>query len=424
MLVAPLPNDENTRLEALYALNLLDTPAEDRFDSVTKLTAEIFQVPMAFVSLIDRDRQLLKSRVGIEVSETSRDLSLCAYTILNDDVLVIPDTHLDHRFADNPLVTGKPFLRFYAGHPLRAPGGEKIGTLCIADREPRNFSAGHCAVLKRLGALVERELRMTDFVEAQTTLLAAQSELLKTQKRLKEELEAAARYVESLLPAPIEAPVRIDWRFLPSDELGGDCLGYNQLKGGQLAFYVLDVCGHGVGAAMLSVMLLSILRSQSLEGVDFADPAAVLSALNRQFQMSLHGNRFFTMWYGVLDPASGRLVYCGGGHPPALVVGPITAARRLVTEGIAVGCLSFATYTNLECYLEIEDVLYLFSDGAYEVRRRDGSFMPLDAFEKMLATAPKSSAGALDTIITELQRIAGESGFVDDVSIMELRRIQ
>ena len=136
MLVAPLPPDEHARLQALYALELLDTPAEERFDSVARLAAEIFQVPMAFVSLIDRERQWMKSRVGLTVCETSREISFCSHAILGEEALVIPDTHRDPRFSGNPLVTGEPHVRFYAGQPLRGPGGQKIGTLCIADQEP------------------------------------------------------------------------------------------------------------------------------------------------------------------------------------------------------------------------------------------------------------------------------------------------
>lgn len=133
MLVAPFPENEHKRLNALYALRLLDTAPEERFDSITHLAAEVFDVPIAFVSLIDRERQWMKSKVGLSVCETSREFSFCSHAILGEDAMIIPDAQQDPRFADNPLVTGDPFLRFYAGQPLRAPGGEKIGTLCIAD---------------------------------------------------------------------------------------------------------------------------------------------------------------------------------------------------------------------------------------------------------------------------------------------------
>jgi sigma-B regulation protein RsbU (phosphoserine phosphatase) len=414
MVVAPLPHDEPSRLQALYALGLLDTPAEERFDSVARLAAEIFQVPMAFVSLIDRERQWMKSRVGLTVCQTSREISFCSHAILGEEALIIQDTHRDPRFVDNPLVTGEPHIRFYAGQPLRGPGGEKIGTLCIADQEPHDFTAHSAQVLRQLAALLERELQMGDVIEAQTALL-------KTQQRLQEELAAAARYVASLLPRPVAEPVAIDWRFLPSEELGGDCLGHHRLASGELAFYVLDVCGHGVGAAMLSVSLMNILRSQALPGVDFADPAAVLVALNQQFQMEQHGSKFFTMWYGVLDPGTGRLVYASGGHPPAISFARDGAVRRLDASGIALGCVSWAKYENVECSLGAGEVLYLFSDGAYEVRRRDGGMASLREFEELLARMNLQSGGTLDRIVAELKQLGGGGRFADDVSLLELR---
>ena len=140
MQTAPLPSNETERVQALHSLELNDR-SEDRFDRVTRLAAEIFKAPIAFVSFIERDRQWFKSRIGLPIVETPRDVSFCAHAILDDETMVIPDTLRDPRFADNPLVTGSPFVRSYMGHPLRAPDGEKIGTLCIADLAPREFPA-------------------------------------------------------------------------------------------------------------------------------------------------------------------------------------------------------------------------------------------------------------------------------------------
>ena len=336
MQTAPLPSNESERLQALRSLHL-DDQSEERFDRVTRLAAEIFKAPIAFVSFIERDRQWYKSRIGLPVVETPRDVSFCAHAILGEDTLVIPDTHEDPRFADNPLVTGNPFMRSYMGQPLRAPDGEKIGTLCIADHEPRNFTPELAGVLHRLAALVEQELRMGDLIAAQGRLLATQEALLKTQERLHEELAAAANYVRSLIPPPLTEPVTLDWRYLPSEELGGDCLGYHFLGENKLAVYVLDVSGHGVGAALLSVVLLDVLRSRSLPGVDFSDPAAVLAALNREFPVSRHG-RFLTIWYGVLDLDATALTFSTAGHPPAVLIRREGEPLLLSTNGIVTGC--------------------------------------------------------------------------------------
>lgn len=155
---APIPADDETRLDALRALRLLDTPVEETFDRITRLAARTFDVPIALVSLVDRDRQWFKSRHGLEVAETPRDVSFCGHAILADDIFVIADARRDERFADNPLVTGEPHVRFYAGCPLRAPSGERIGTLCLIDRNPREWPEGDAEALRDLAGTIEEHL--------------------------------------------------------------------------------------------------------------------------------------------------------------------------------------------------------------------------------------------------------------------------
>src|SRR2546427_8362325 len=128
---APLPENEAQRLEALRSLKILDTPPEERFDRITRLTMHLFDVPIVLVSLIDTRRQWFKSSQGIPVGEIPRDISFCAHTILGNEVLIVQNTSLDPRFSDNPLVIGNPHVRFYAGLPLAALDGNKIGTFCL-----------------------------------------------------------------------------------------------------------------------------------------------------------------------------------------------------------------------------------------------------------------------------------------------------
>jgi phosphoribosyl 1,2-cyclic phosphodiesterase/DNA-binding response OmpR family regulator len=156
---APLPVDEDRRLQVLRGLRLLDTPAEDRFDRLTRLASAVFGVPMALVSLVDRDRQWFKSRHGLPASETHRDLSFCAHVVANGQVLVVPDTLLDARFAENPLVTGAPRIRFYAGYPLHVEKGVCVGTLCLLDTRPRELTTREHQLLRDLGQLVAQELK-------------------------------------------------------------------------------------------------------------------------------------------------------------------------------------------------------------------------------------------------------------------------
>ncbi len=165
-----LPRDEQSRIAVLIGLDLLDTPAEDRFDRITRLAARVFQVPMALVSLVDRDRQWFKSSCGLDAAETARNIAFCSHAILDEDVMVVPNALQDLRFADNPLVVGEPNIRFYAGYPLSGPGGHKVGTLCLIDRRPRAFSEEDRELLRDLGRMIENELTVSRWGEVQAGL--------------------------------------------------------------------------------------------------------------------------------------------------------------------------------------------------------------------------------------------------------------
>ncbi|HBP90265.1 MAG TPA: MBL fold metallo-hydrolase [Nitrospirales bacterium] len=155
---AQIPDNEEGRLAALTNLKILDTDPEERYDRIARIASDSFEVPIALVSLIDRDRQWFKSCIGLNVNETPRDMAICAHAILEDRLLIVPDTFLDPRFADNPLVTGEPRIRFYAGCPLRLPDGNVIGTLCLIDSRPRQLDGRKINLLRDLGKLVETEL--------------------------------------------------------------------------------------------------------------------------------------------------------------------------------------------------------------------------------------------------------------------------
>lgn len=153
-----IPHNESTRLATLKSLKVLDTPAEERFDRVTRMAKRMFRVPIALVSLVDENRQWFKSAQGLEASETPRNVSFCGHAILGDGIFLIPDALADRRFADNPLVTGPPHVRFYVGCPLRARDGSKVGTLCLIDTVARDFDEEDALALLDLAAMVEDEL--------------------------------------------------------------------------------------------------------------------------------------------------------------------------------------------------------------------------------------------------------------------------
>ncbi|HSP06582.1 MAG TPA: PAS domain S-box protein, partial [Acidobacteriota bacterium] len=166
MLKPQIPPDEARRLQALQDLKILDTPPEERFDRITRLAARLFSVPVAYISLVDKDRQWFKSKLGLTIPQTPREISFCGHAILSDEAFVVPDARADERFRDNPLVTGDANVRFYAGIPLRAANGSRVGTLCLVDRQPRRFDPPDEAMLRDLATIVEEELRSTRLREA------------------------------------------------------------------------------------------------------------------------------------------------------------------------------------------------------------------------------------------------------------------
>lgn len=153
MTPAPIPADEDERLSALRALLLLDTPPEERFDRLARFVAEQLDVPIALLTLVDGQRQWFKARVGLDATETPRDISFCGHAIMKNDLFIVEDASRDPRFSDNPLVTGEPHIRLYAGAPLSAPGGHRIGTLCVIDTVPRTLGPVELSILDALRRL-------------------------------------------------------------------------------------------------------------------------------------------------------------------------------------------------------------------------------------------------------------------------------
>jgi GAF domain-containing protein len=152
----PFPDDERERLEALHRLGLLDTSPSASFDRVTRMTAELLNVPIVLVSLVDERRQWFKSCIGLDVSETPREVSFCGHAIFLREPLVVNDSLEDDRFRDNPLVTGAPNVRAYLGIPIYTRDGRALGTLCAIDHEPREFTEHDVTVLSRMARIVEQ----------------------------------------------------------------------------------------------------------------------------------------------------------------------------------------------------------------------------------------------------------------------------
>lgn len=762
---APLPPNEVQRIEALRRYQILDTPPEPAFDDLAQLAANLFGMPIALISLIDSHRQWFKSKVGWKGRTWKRDIAFCAHAILHEQVFVVTDTLKDWRFATNPRVVSFPHVRFYAGAPLKTAEGLSLGTLCVMDYVPREFSVQQQQLLESLARQVmvlldsRRQLRYMETTQThlhnfldranvliqnvrlsdqhfiyvnqtwrqtlgyseldvanltlwdvlhpecrqpwlleklrqgeslesieiifltksgdpiwaegnvsyrweggvpsvtrwifrnitarkyrqifenttqglfQTTLdgyyrtanaalaaiygydspeeflenvdnaaklyvnpnhwtecrrrleahgqlqqveaevyrrdgsviwvsetirlvqdpqgrpvaiegfvedatnrkqseaalrmardllqavldavpgtvslissnfrylgvnrhLAAtynlpqesfvgqevgfrqsqfgefvrqffssslreasieidtvvdgapRSDLVIAKKWLEDEaavfvgiditerkqaeaalqaeLSEAADYVRSLLPSPVSHPLQIEARFIPSQQLGGDCFDYFWLDQDNLAIYLLDASGHGVGPALLSISVLNLLRSRSSLQTDFYQPKEVLEALNNYFQMEKQRNMYFTIWYGVYNRMSRQLIYATAGHPPAVLLSgdsPDSLKVQLLRTagGVPIGMFEFATYTNSQCSVDPDSNLYIFSDGIYELEQSDGMVWGLENFIGLLTQYQLKSPVQLEQILVEIQDVSIKEAFADDVSILKLK---
>ena len=249
---------------------------------------------------------------------------------------------------------------------------------------------------------------------------AAHLALEENEAHLREELSKAAAYVQSLLPEPMHDRVQTDWRFIPSVSLGGDAFGYHWLDDHRLALYLLDVCGHGVGPALLSITAMNVISKESLPNVDFGDPGAVLSELNLRFQMQDHQGMFFTIWYGVYDEQKKTLDWSGGGHPPALLMDKSGDAPVLLdSDGPMVGALAELDFKTRTCPVPPGSRLVLYSDGIYEIRKPDDSLWTLEEFVELVASQPSQDVSSVDAIIGSVRAVSGTELFEDDCSVVE-----
>jgi len=419
MLPAPSFADEDDRLADVQALRLLDTPREQRFDRIVRLAADVLDAPIAYIALIDSDRQWFKAKCGLTADQTGRDISFCGHTIQESRPLIVPDASIDPRFHDNPLVTGEPFIRFYAGHPLAGPGGKLVATFCIAGPQPRELTAKQLSEFEQFAALAQHELLMLDVIEMQRELLASRRALAASQKALALELRQAEEYVRGLLPMRMKGDIAADWCYFPSSQLGGDLFGYHWLDEHRFAMYVFDVAGHGLGAALMSSAIADPLRRQSLPKCDFTQPDRVLAALNRAFPMEQHAGRFFTIWYGVYDKRHRRLAYSTAGHPPAIAVDAGGNSQRLGEPGLLIGVDVDATYEVRRHVLAPGSRLYLYSDGVTEAVKADGQLVGIEGLETLVRKAP-AAASRVQHIHQQIAGPMTGTSVDDDFSLIEL----
>ena len=329
-------------------------------------------------------------------------------------------------------------LRLVAGAPVRI-GRRAPCELILRDSE---ISGVHCEVLLRGDELVVSDRGSTNgtFVDGRRVfahetvphggVLQVGRQMLKHEFRdeaelaqseeLDRDLSRASHYVQSLLPQPLRSgPVRVEWYFQPSARVGGDGFGYHALDERHLVLYLVDVSGHGVGAAMHVVQVLNTLRQQNLPDTDFANPAQVLARLNAMFQMDSHGGMFFTIWYGVLDQRSGHLRYACGGHHPAYAWAPQTATlRELHTRNLVIGAMPDVDFSTGHAVLARGERLYLFSDGVFEIVTADGQTWGLPDFLELLGRPHDAGVSEPEHLFRVVRGLARAGPLDDDFSML------
>jgi len=244
--------------------------------------------------------------------------------------------------------------------------------------------------------------------------------LTRTQERLESELRDAGNYVYSILPEKRAAAPRADWLLVPSTELGGDSFGYHDLDEDHFAIYLIDVCGHGVGAALLSVAIINVLRANALVGTDFRNPSDVLAKLNNAFPMERQNNMFFTIWYGVYERSTGNLSYASGGHPAAIHMRQAPEGIEITSlgtpDGMVIGAMPDMPFDGGSFQLKPGDKLLVISDGTYEIEDETGATLTW----AQLADKTQTVSGPVPKAIYDwLADFHHETPLPDDFSMME-----
>lgn len=383
-------SSEAARVEALHRLGVLDTPPEDRFDRVVRLARQLFGVDTAIVSLVDRHVVVHKAMSGFDEPVVAREDSFCGTTVQSDAMLVVPDAARDERFRDKPFVVGADGLRFYAGQPLVAPGGYRVGTLCIADHAPREFDADSASLLRDLAAWVEKELVIDS------------------------ELERAAQVQAGLLPrsAPDVPGYQVAGACLPSRAVGGDFYDWTATGTG-LVLSLVDVMGKGAGAGIMAASIRAVLRG-SAHGADVAQSLLYAGAI---LHSDLSGAGVFaTAFHAALDAATGELRYADAGHGLTVLVRADGAAERLPATGLPLGVLDEASREQRTVHLAPGDLLLTFSDGLLDLV--DGT---LAGVEPVVAAVRE--AGSADAAVEAVLRLAAAAvERPDDITVVAVRR--
>ena len=422
--------EEELRLRTLRELRILDTMPETAYDDITKIAAQVCGAPVALVSLVDENRQWFKSSVGLAVSETPRDIAFCAHAILEpDNIFIVKDTKNDPRFADNPLVASDPGIQFYAGVSLLIDDHRALGTLCVIDYEPRDLDEPQKAALIALARQVTVQLqlrrqilRLDDWTRHLETsrrdLMELCGELENNAETIERDLERAELIQRTLRPqiAPVVPNFHIHSLYRPGRQIGGDFFEIKAVGTRYIVVVIADACGHGISAAMLS-----LLFQQRLEIVDQTTdeplkPAAALNAMNRAIVREVTASGVFvTATYCLIDLNTRVLTVGSAGHPPAIWLHARNNRVEMIERsGPAIGLYEEAKFTESTLQLDSGDSILLFTDGLLKVPGVSTAEL------SELAAALQSTKGETNPLRKMFERFNPDARDRDDVTMILL----
>lgn len=324
-----------------------------------------------------------------------------------------------------PDVDGLQLVKYYRANPATR---ETPMIVLSSKEEPatkaKAFALGANDYLVKLPDKLELIARVRYHSRAYLSRLErdeAFRRLAESQQELANEVGQAARYVRSLLPAPLKSPVAVDWRFVPSTQLGGDMFGYRRIDKNRLAIYLLDVSGHGVGSSLLAVSAANLLSAGSLPDTDFSDPGGVVARLNDVFQMDRQNGKYFTIFYGVLDHAAGTIAFCNAAHPAGLLFDASGTMTQLDTTDPLVGMLPPGTpFESKTVPAPAPARLLVYSDGAFEIERADGPMWTHREFLDYI-TPLAAEPDLMDRLTVHARQMHGDETLNDDFSILDAR---
>lgn len=396
------PEVEDARMRSVEQLHLLGSEPEERFSRITRMARQVFGVPMAAVSLVDRDCQWFKQNDGLDLAGTvPREQTICRATIarmymnVDEPALIIEDARQEPDFCELPAIKAEGGVRFYAGYPLFGPGGHPVGTFCIYDTKPRSLDSEQVETFRELAGWVQRELERFD------------------------EMDRATQVQSHLLPRPLgDLPgYTMCALCLPAFAVGGDFYDHYSSQRGVI-FTVADVMGKGLGAAILTASVRSALRAAS-RAVDEmghrADLADAVNSVSAQLSDDLTSTEtFVTLFHARLDIATGAVRYVDAGHGLAVIVRKTGVVERLPSEGLPLGVLPDEKWVSHDVMLEDGETLVIASDGVLDLIGDGSDVLPA---LKFIAQHPHPVE-----LCSQARALAEAGAALDDVTLVAIQK--